>query len=543
MTTPDAAPATTLKPQSSGRSSALIGAGILLSRLLGLVRQKLIAHYLGAGWVSDAFNGSFKLTNFIQNLFGEGVLSASFIPVYAKALADGNDEEADRIAGAVAAILALMVSVLVVVGVLAAPLFVTLFVGGFKGETRELAIRLTRILFPGAGVFVMSAWCLGILNSHRKFFLSYVAPVFWNIAMIVALAIYGQRSIAAGAAGEVDLAIVLGWASVIGAVLQMGVQLPTVFSVLAQFVPRLDFSFAPVREVVRNFMPAFVSRGVVQISIVIDTQIASFIADKGVVTLLQNATTIYMLPISLFAMTVSAAELPEMSRDSGVDAAAFERLRVRLNAALPRVAYFVVPSAIGLLVLGQAITAVLLEGGRFTETMTLRTWAILAGSGVGMLASALGRLYSSTFYALRDTRTPLWFAVVRVCLTGILGYLFAFPLPRMLGLPAWTGAAGLTASAGIAGWAEFYLLRRAITERIGPTALPAGRLARLWGAGLVAGAAGFGAMHLLGASHHMVRGLAALGTFALVYGAGTVALNVPEARALSGRVLRRGRAA
>jgi len=259
-----------------------------------------------------------------------------------------------------------------------------------------------------------------------------------------------------------------------------------------------------------------------------------------VVTLLQNATTIYMLPISLFAMTVSAAELPEMSRDSGVDAAAFERLRVRLNAALPRVAYFVVPSAIGLLVLGQAITAVLLEGGRFTETMTLRTWAILAGSGVGMLASALGRLYSSTFYALRDTRTPLWFAVVRVCLTGILGYLFAFPLPRMLGLPAWTGAAGLTASAGIAGWVEFYLLRRAITERIGPTALPAGRLARLWGAGLVAGAAGFGAMHLLGASHHMVRGLAALGTFALVYGAGTVALNVPEARALSGRVLRRG---
>ena len=528
-----------LKVQSSGRSSALIGAGILLSRLLGLVRQKLIAHYLGAGWVSDAFNGSFKLTNFIQNLFGEGVLSASFIPVYAKALSDGNEAEADRIAGAVGAILALLVALLVVVGVLGAPMFVTLFVGGFKGETRELAVRLTRILFPGAGVFVMSAWCLGILNSHRKFFLSYVAPVFWNIAMIVALAIYGQRSIGGGPEGEVDLAIVLGWASVIGAVLQMGVQLPTVFSVLAHFVPRLDFSFGPVREVVRNFLPAFVSRGVVQISIVIDTQIASFIADKGVVTLLQNATTIYMLPISLFAMTVSAAELPEMSRDAGVDAAAFERLRARLNAALPRVAYFVVPSAIGLLVLGQAITGVLLEGGRFTETMTMRTWAILAGSGIGLLASALGRLYSSTFYALRDTRTPLWFAIVRVCLTGILGYLFAFPLPRMLGLPAWTGAAGLTASAGMAGWVEFYLLRQAITARIGPTALPAGRLVRLWGAGLVAGAAGFGMMHLLGANHHMVRGLVALSTFALVYGAGTVALGVPEASALASRVLRR----
>ena len=527
------------KAHSAGRSSALIAAGILISRVLGLVRQKLIAHYLGANWVSDAFNGAFKLTNFIQNLFGEGVLSASFIPVYSKAVADGNNAEADRIAGAVAAILALVVAVLVVVGMLAAPIFVTLFVGGFTGETRELAIRLTRILFPGAGLFVMSAWCLGILNSHRRFFLSYVAPVFWNVAMIVALLVFGARSTGSGMAGKVDLAIVLGWASVIGALFQIGVQVPTVFSLLSSFVPRLDVGFGPVREVIRNFLPAFVSRGVVQISITIDTQIASFIADKGVVTLLQNASTIYMLPISLFAMTVSAAELPEMSRDAGVDAAAFERLRLRLNAALPRVAYFVVPSAIGMLVLGQSITGVLLQGGEFTEEMTLRTWAILAGSGVGLLASALGRLYSSTFYALRDTRTPLWFAIVRVCLTGILGYLFAFPLPRLLGLPAWTGAVGLTASAGIAGWVEFFLLRRAITARIGRTALPVSTLARLWGAGLLGAAAGYGVMLLFGSAHHMMRGLAALATFALAYGALTVALGVPEAQAIAARVLRR----
>ena len=529
MTAPEAAP----KPQSSGRSSALIAAGILLSRLLGLVRQKLIANYLGAGWVSDAYNGAFKLTNFLQNLFGEGALSASFIPLYAQALHAGDDEEADRLAGAVAAILALVTSIIVVLGILFAPLVVTLFVGGFVGETRELAIRLTRVLFPGAGVFVMSAWCLGILNSHRRFFLSYVAPVFWNLAMIAALALYGSRR------GEVDLAVVLAWASVIGAVLQMTVQLPTVFKLLGQFRPNLDFSFAPVREVVRNFVPAFVARGVVQISTIIDTQLASYIADKGIVTLLQNATTIYVLPISLFGMSVSAAELPEMSRDSGTDATALERVRARLNAALPRVAYFVVPSAIAFLVLGQAITSVLLEGGKFTQTMSLRTWAILAGAGVGLLASALGRLYSSTFYALRDTRTPLWFAIVRVCLTGVLGYLFAFPVPRLLGLPPWTGAAGLTASAGIAGWVEFYLLRRAITARIGATALPAGTLVRLWGAGLVAGAAGFAVMQLLVGRHHLIRGTAALGTFAVSYGLITLALGIPEAKGIAARARRR----
>ncbi len=529
---PVAAPRVMDAPRSSGRSSALIGAGIFLSRVLGLVRQGLIAKHLGAGLVSDAFNGAFRLTNFLQNLFGEGALSASFIPVYASALSRGDDEEADRIASAIAAILSLVTAVIVVVGVLGAPVVVDLFVGGFKGEKRELAIRLTRIFFPGAGIFVLSAWCLGILNSHRRFFLSYVAPVFWNVAMIGALLAFGGRR------SEVDLAVVLAWASVLGAALQMGVQLPAVFGLVRSFRPRVDHSFGPVREIVRNFVPAFVARGVVQISTIIDMQLASYIAANGVVTLLQNATTIYVLPISLFGMSVSAAELPEMARDSGSDAAAFERLRARLNGALPRVAFFVVPSAIGFLVLGQSIVAVLLQHGKFTQADSMRTWAILAGSSVGLLASALGRLYSSTFYALRDTRTPLRFAVVRVVLTGVLGYLFAFPVPRLLGLPAWTGAAGLTVSAGIAGWVEFFLLRRAITARIGRTTLPPGGLIRLWGAGLVAAAAGWGVTIALASTGPMIRGGSALIAFAIVYGGVTVALGVPEARAISGRVLR-----
>jgi putative peptidoglycan lipid II flippase len=203
------------------------------------------------------------------------------------------------------------------------------------------------------------------------------------------------------------------------------------------------------------------------------------------------------------------------------------------------VAYFVVPSAIGFFVLGEAITGVLLQYGKFTHTDSVRSWAILAGSAVGLVASALGRLYSSTFYALRDTRTPLRFAVARVMLTGVLGYLFAFPLPRLLGLPAWTGAVGLTASAGIAGWVEFLLLRRGITARIGRTGIPLPALLRLWSAGLLAGAAGWGMMQLVDPAHHVLRGVASLVTFALVYGLVTLALGVPEARALVGRVRRR----
>lgn len=535
MTGPAAKPPVPIaggRPATTGRSSALIGAGIFLSRLLGLVRQSLIATFLGAGWVSDAFNGAFKITNFLQNLFGEGALSASFIPVYAHALERGDEEEADRIAGAVASLLAMIVSVIVLLGILFAPLVVKLVVGGFTGETLALTVRLTRILFPGAGIFVMSAWCLGILNSHRKFFLSYVAPVFWNVAMIAALLGFGPR------VGEIELSVVLAWASVAGAALQMGIQLPSVFRLLgsARFAPA--YGFPPVREVLHNFVPAFVSRGVVQISGFIDTYMASFIAPRGMVTLLQNAQTIYLLPISLFGMSVSAAELPEMSRETGTGTEAFARLRARLDGALPRVAFFVVPSAVGFFVLGEAISGVLLQHGRFTRVDSLRTWAILAGSAIGLVASALGRLYSSTYYALRDTRTPLWFAIIRVTLTGVLGYLFAFPLPRLLGLPSWTGAAGLTASAGIAGWVEFLLLRRSLTKRIGPTGIRRALLLRLWGASLLSGAVGFGVMQLLSPRHQMVRGALAIVAFAVVYGAVTLALGVPEARGLMARVKR-----
>jgi putative peptidoglycan lipid II flippase len=524
---------TLAKPPSSARSSALIAAGILLSRILGLVRQKLIAHFLGAGLVAAAFNGAFRVTNFLQNLFGEGVLSASFIPVYANALERGDQEEADRIAGAIGAILGLVVIIGVAVGVLAAPMMVDLIAGGFEGEQRELAIRLTRILFPGAGLFVMGAWCLGILNSHRRFFLSYAAPVVWSAVMIVALVAFGPRS------GEVELAVIVSWASVAGAALTLIAQLPTVFRLLGRPRFALDHAFPPVRQALRSFGPVFASRGVVQISSFIDVRIASHIADVGAVALLSNAQTIYLLPISLFSMSVSAAELPEMSRDSGAKEAVRERLRTRLDAALPRVAFFVVPSSVGFIVLGGAIVTLLLEGGRFTRVDTIRTWAILGGYALGLIASSLGRLYSSTFYALRDTRTPFWFALARIVVTAVLGYIFALHLPRELGLPAWTGAAGLTISAGIAAWLEFGLLRRAIIQRIGPAGPRSATTPRLWGASFVAGAAGWGVTMLPLQVPDTIRSVAAITVFALVYGAVTLALGVPEARAIAARVRRR----
>ena len=172
----------------------MVAAGIFLSRIAGFVRARAMAHYLGNSDAADAFTYALKLPNLLQNLFGEGVLSASFIPTYVKLLEEKRHDEARRVAGAVASLLFLAVSVAVLLGMLAAPLIVQLFAAGYTGVKREVCIRLVRIVFPGSGLLVLSAWCLGVLNSHRRFFLSYVAPVVWNFAQIafaVAVALMG----------------------------------------------------------------------------------------------------------------------------------------------------------------------------------------------------------------------------------------------------------------------------------------------------------------------------------------------------------------
>jgi len=388
----------------------LVASGILLSRFAGLIRQTMMARYLGAGMAADAFNAAFRIPNLLQNLFGEGVLSASFIPEYAGLLGRRNEKEATALAGAVAGMLALVSSLLVLIGVLTAPWLVAIIANGFTGEKRELTVLLTRILFPGAGVLVFSAWCLGILNSHRRFFMSYTAPVLWNLAMILTLVLFhGGRT-------ESQLAVYLAYGSVVGSALQFGVQVPQVLKLARGIRPMLTTATESVRNVFRNFTPAFIGRGVVQISAYVDAWLASYLGN-GAVSSFTYAQTIYVLPISLFGMAISAAELPTMSRATGTSAEISAYLRRRLAAGLDRIAFFIVPSVVAFFALGDLIVHLLLESGRFQRGNTIWVWQILIGSTIGLLASTMGRLYSSTFYAMRDTKTPLRFAVVRVVLT------------------------------------------------------------------------------------------------------------------------------
>lgn len=512
----------------------LVGIGIFLSRIAGLVRERVFAHYFGNSDAGDAFKAALKIPNFLQNLFGEGVLSASFIPVYAQLLAKKHDEEAAKVASVIGSLLFLMTSLLVLTGVFATPFLIDLIAPGFAGDKRQLTIHIVQILFPGTGFLVMSAWCLGILNSHKKFFLSYVAPVIWNLTIIAVLVFWGGRQ------AQFDLAITVSWGLVAGSFLQFFVQLPSALRLGRKIYPSLNLKVTSVMTIVKNFVPVVVSRGVVQVSAYIDNMLASLLP-TGAVSSLAYAQTLYLLPVSLFGMSVSAAELPTMSQAVGSEEDIRHYLQERLNRGLQQIAFFIIPSVVAFLLLGDLIVGAVFQTGQFDANSTLTVWYVLIGSTVGLLASTLGRLYSSTFYSLKDTRTPLRFAILRVIATTVLGLLFAFYLPKVFGLsPSW-GTPGLTASAGIAGWIEFYFLRKALNKKIGSTGLPIQFQFKVWFIALVS--AGIPALLVRFALHDhihvIVKALVAVIIYGALYFTLGYYLKVEQAHSFLQKILRR----
>src|SRR5216684_2872531 len=482
--------------------AVIVAAGILLSRIAGLVRESIFAHYLGNSGAADAFKAGFRIPNILQNLFGEGVLSASFIPVYGKLLGEGDDETADMLAWGVGAIMTLGVSILVAIGVLVTPYLIDVIAPGFEGDKRDLTIQIVRILFPGAGLLVMSAWFLGVLNSHHKFFVSYTAPVAWNVAMIAALLYYGPRR------SQDGLAIAISWASVVGSALQIAVQVPATMALLRKY--RIDFArvAAPLRSVFHNLTPVVASRGVVNLTAYVDNVLASLLP-AGAVAALNYGQLLYMMPISLFGYSVAASELPAMARAAGAMPEQMSAiLRTRLNRGLRQIAFLVVPSSAAFLILGD------------------------------VLAATMGRLYNSAFYALWDTRTPLRFAMIRVVLTVVLGYLCAIPLPHMIGIAQKWGVVGLTASAGVAGWVEFALLRASLNARIGWTGLAPSYLAKLWTLALGAAMLAFALKLRMMGFGPRFGGLVILSIYGGLYLAGAWMLKLPELEQIASQVTR-----
>ncbi|HSH23701.1 MAG TPA: murein biosynthesis integral membrane protein MurJ, partial [Acidimicrobiales bacterium] len=479
---------------SGRRSSALVGAGILLSRLAGLARESIIAAAFATGFAVDAFRAALRIPNVLQNLLGEGALSASFIPVYARLLADGDEEEAGRLAGAIAGLLTVVASAFVVAGVVFARPLTSVLAPGYTGERFELTVTLVRILTPGIGALVLSAWCLGVLNSHRRFFLSYAAPVLWNVAQIAVLLAVVSRGWS-----QSSLAVALAWGALGGGFLQLGVQLPVVRSLLGRLRPSASWRSPQVGTVLRRFVPAVTGRGVVQLAAYVDLVLASYLA-QGAVAALSYALVLYLLPISLFGMSVAAAELPELSREAADADATADEGRRRVEALLARVAFFVVPTALGYVVMGDLVVAALFERGRFGPADTRLVWYVLGAFSAGLVATTASRVLQSALYARGDTRGPAKIAAGRVALSAVLGAVLMLQLDRFaisgggLGgidlvgdLPAWSplpvavrsdfeaplrlGAVGLALASAVGAWLELALLRHRARSGFGAVRL------------------------------------------------------------------------
>lgn len=505
----------TARPRSQARLTAEVAAGILFSRIIGFVRERVFAHYFGNGPLADAFRAALRIPNAIRNLLGEGTLSASFIPVYAGMLARGETENARTLAGTVASLLVLVTAAAALMGVALAPLITDAVAPGFAPDTRDVTVRLVRILFPMFGLTILAAWCLGILNTHGRFFLSYAAPAVWNIAQIATLVALG------GVLAGVSLVVALALGALAGSALSLALQLPTALRLVGRLRWSLDTTRPGVGQVLRAWGPVVVGAGVVQISSVIDTQLGSLLG-TGAVAVLGYAQLVALLPISLFGVSVAAAALPELSRDAaGPDPAV---LRRRLSEGARRIAYFVVPSAFAFAVLGAPVIATLFQTGRFDASDTDLTAGVLAAYAIGLPGQASVKLFASGFYALGDTRTPVRIAAIGVALSAGL----AAALMQVF------GPAGIALGAAIAGYVNVALLIRALERRTGPVVNADDRrpLLGVLVGGCLGALAGWGSVTALADAPGALRCVAALTAFALAYGVATVALGHPEARRL-----------
>ncbi len=510
---------------AGGRHAARVAAGILVTRVLGYLRERVFAHYLGNAWAADAFRVALRVPNTIRNLLGEGTLSASFIPVYA-ALNEREDKATARaLAGAVLGLLLLASALLALIGIGFAPALVTLIGAGLEGQTRDLAISLMRVLFPMTGLMVVSAWCLGVLNTHRRFFLPYAAPALWNIAGIVSLVGAAAWFVSPDlplAQQLTRLSLALAWGTVAGSLLQIAVQLPTCMRLLHGLHLRASFATEGVRDVLIAWTPLVIGAGVAQISGLIDTLLGT-LAGEGGASSLGYAQLIQVLPISLFGTSVAAVSLPELSRDA-VTATPNEQLRARIALGFRRITYFVIPSSFLFAALGPVLVAALFQTGRFGGRDSALVGGVLAAYGVGLLGQACVKLFASGFYALRDTRTPVKIAAFSVALSSLLAYL----LMRRF------GPAGIALGSSLGATVNVVLHLTDLDKRIGTVMQM--KDWRAFGvtllAGLVAAGAGVATASGVAALHPVPLALLVTAVFGIVYLAVTLALRHPDAQRL-----------
>ena len=545
---------------AEGESAAgSVAGGIFLSRIFGLLRERAVAYFFGVGAHADVLQVAFKSPNLLQNLLGEGTISAAFIPIYSRLIEEERPEAAGRFAGAVFGLLLAAAGGVALLGVVFAEPIVTVLAPGFLDDTArvaagelpfnrfDLAVRAVRIIFPMAGVLVLSAWALGVLNSHRQFFVPYVAPVLWNAAIIATL--FGGGYVLAGTPGApaalssdglTRLLLIVCVGAFGGGLLQFGVQMPFVVRQMEGFQFSLSTRVEGVREALSAFGPVVASRGVAQLSAYLDLFLASWLA-VGALSALRYAQLLYMLPISLFGMSVAASELPELSRLTQEKVAAFS---ARLRRSLRQIAFLTVPTVVGYLAFGVLLVGALFRTGQFQAASTWLVAIVLGGYSLGILATTFSRLLQNAFYAIGDTTTPAWIAVLRVTVSTLVAvpamfWLDTIALERVAGpLPGdalFLGALGLSLGATVGAWVEVAALRHWLRGPLPDVRIPWASVGRMVGLALVSLGPGAAAWGLLPSWHVLLVAPLVVAAYAAAYLGAAWGLGVGEIEAWTRR--------
>ena len=428
------------------KAAGVVGTATLLSRILGFIRDAVIAWYFGAGFSSDAFIAAFRIPNLLRRLFAEGSLSSAFIPVFTDLIVNKGRGEAFNMARSAFRLLSLMLIIIAVIGIIIAPLIVRFIAPGFDTPKFALTVALTRLMFPYIIFIGMAALCMGILNVLGNFAVPALAPTLLNVAII------GSVLFLAPSFQTPVTGLALG--VLIGGVLQLALQLPALIRRGFRFREKTRWMHPGLRRVGSLLPPVILGGAVYQINIVASTLLGSLLPE-GSVTYLYFADRLVQFPLGVFAIAAATAVLPSLSRQAA--ARRIHELQHTFAFALRLVFFISIPAMVGLIVLREPVVALLFQRGEFDSVATRLTALPLLYYSLGLWAFSAVKIVTATFFALQDTRTPLSIAAISIAANILLGVVLMRPLAH----------GGLALATSLASILNLVLLVRALRIKLG----------------------------------------------------------------------------
>ncbi|BDC51376.1 putative lipid II flippase MurJ [Bryobacterales bacterium F-183] len=447
--------------KSVARSAGIVSVAVMASRVTGLLRESFMASKFGASMEYDAFMLGFRIPNLTRDLFAEGALSSAFVPTFTEYLQNKPKEEAVRLVNLVATALILVVGALCLAGVIFAPQLVNLIASGFHNEPGkfELAVRMTRIMFPFLLVVALAAQVMGVLNACNIFGVPALASTFFNIGSVTFGFVLG---FVVGPTLGISRIEGMAWGVVLGGTLQLIWQMPSLFKMGFRFWPEIDWSHPGMRRILALMGPAILGNAAVQINVMINTDFASQLTDpvrgsNGAVSWLGYAFRFMQLPIGIFGVAIASATVPAISRTIARED--FDDFRRTMSKSLAMVFLLTIPSSVGLAVLGEAIIGSIYQRGAFNYYDTQRTATALSFYAIGLAGYSALKVVTPAYYALKDSRTPMLISLLSV----VTNYLFASRITKWAGL----GHSGLALSTSAVAIVGFLVLYGTLYRRVG----------------------------------------------------------------------------